>query len=65
MTTKDYNAIKLKNSCTNAVNQALAKMVINNIENKINAYQTGTMTASEFLNYVNNIAIINNNMEVI
>ncbi len=49
---KDYNKIRLVNGVENAVYQALADIAITGIENRIQAYKKGLITAKEMIEYL-------------
>lgn len=55
MTTKDYNAIRLRTGVQNAVAEALADIAIAGLQNRIDAYKAGNLTATEFLEYLDYI----------
>lgn len=50
--TKDYKKIKLQNGVRNALNEAMADIIIKRLKIKIKAYQNKNITASELLNYL-------------
>lgn len=56
---KDYNAIRLRNGVHNAVDEALADIAITSLKMRIQQYariiQNGTITADEFLTYLNEV----------
>jgi len=51
MKEKNYNMIRLSNGVKNAVNEALADILITRLEVKIKQYKEGDITASEFLEF--------------
>lgn len=52
---KDYNSIRLRNGVHNAVDEALADIAITSLKMKIQQYENGTITADEFLTYLNEV----------
>ncbi len=55
MTTKDYNRIKLVNGLEDAINQALANIHVLGLSKRIEQYQSGNITAGEFLTFIESI----------
>lgn len=53
--TTDYRALALKNGIERAVYEALADIFITSLEQHITQYKNGTITALEFLEYIDNL----------
>lgn len=48
----NYKKIRLKNGIYNAVDEAMADIIIKRLNVKIKAYENKNITASELLNYL-------------